>query len=96
MQHVIDVVNFGDEPAVVPERLLQELRTWAGETVDLISTAPTLQPGDNVEIAEGPFQGLRAVILRETEASERVAVLLSIFDIEARVTLDRSQLIKAV
>lgn len=95
-QHVINVVNFGEEPAIVPEPLLQELKTWAGETMDLISAPPMLQSGDNVEIAEGPFQGLRAVILHETAACDRVAVLLSIFAMEARLTLHRSLLIKVV
>jgi transcription antitermination factor NusG len=53
-----------------------------------------LAPGDRVEITDGPMQGLQAVILHETNDSDRVAVLLSILECGARLMISRSQLVR--
>jgi len=91
---VIDVVTFGERPATVSDALIGELRGWAGEAVDVITLWPCLGPGDRVEITEGPMRGLQAVILHETNDSDRVAVLLSILECGAKVMINRSQLVR--
>ncbi len=89
---VIDVVCFGGRPAIVDDAIVEGLRGWAGESVDLISIGPGLEPGDLVRIAEGPFQSLEAIVQNVTNHSERVTVLLSILSCGARLTIDRSAL----
>ena len=56
---VIDVVSFGERPAVVDDAMIAELRNWAGEAVDVITIQPTLRPGDQVEITDGPCVGCK-------------------------------------
>jgi len=78
---VIDVVTFGPTPAIVEEALIESLKGWAGESVDVI----TLQP-------DGPMLGLQAVILQERSDKDRVAVLLTILGGKVPMMIRRSQL----
>ncbi len=89
---VIDVVSFGGKPAVVEDALIGELRSWAGEAVDVITLQPSLRPGDRVEITDGPMRGLQAVILHGRDDRERVTVLLSILECQAQMMISRTQL----
>lgn len=89
---VIDIVRFGEHPAIVAESLIEELMSWAGEAVDLIAMQPLLRPGEFVEITGGPMQGLRATVLNQRNDGERVAVLLSMLKYGAQMVIDRSQL----
>lgn len=91
---VLDVVRFGEGPAVVDETIIQDLRLWAGEAVDLITIEPPLAPGDQVEVIDGPMRGLHALVLRDCDDRERVAVLLSTLQCAAQVNISRSQLQK--
>jgi transcriptional antiterminator RfaH len=89
---VIDVVNFGGGPAIVPPEVIGNLKQWAGETIDLITIQPGLQPGDRVRITDGPLLGLEAIVSHDTKHPERVAVLLSILSAGAKLTINRSAL----
>jgi len=89
---VIDVVSFGERPAVVDDAMIEELRGWAGEAVDVITIQPSLRPGDQVEITDGPMRGLQAVILNSRSDRDRVTVLLSILECGAQMMISRSQL----
>jgi transcription antitermination factor NusG len=93
---MIDVVSFGGRPAVVGDSLVDELKSWAGEALDLITIQPDFQPGDRVEIVDGPMRGLPAVILHDNNESDRVAVLLSLLEYGAQMNISRSQLARAV
>ena len=69
------VVHFGDRWPSIPDNVIEELRaTVGGEAVHLIPEQ--FQLGETVEVADGPFQGLRAVVTRVMPSRERVAVLL--------------------
>jgi len=89
---VIEIVSFGEQPTLVRDALIEELKGWAGEAVDVITLQPGLQPGDRVEITDGPMRGLPAVILHERNDRDRVAVLLSILECGAQMMISRSQL----
>jgi transcriptional antiterminator RfaH len=89
---VIDVVSFGERPALVDDAIITGLKSWAGEAVDVITVQPGLRPGDLVEITDGPMRGLEAVILHERSDRDRVAVLLSILECSAQVLISRAQL----
>lgn len=92
---VLGVVSFGGTPTIVSDDLIEELRRWAGESLDVVTIRPGLQPGDHVEIVAGPMRGLQAVILHGMRDSERVAVLLTALNFSARAIIDRSQLERA-
>jgi transcriptional antiterminator RfaH len=89
---VIAVVRFGEHPAVVDDAIIETLKDWAGESVDIITLQPDLSPGDQVEITDGPMRGLQAIILNSRHDSDRVTVLLSILECGARMMIGRSQL----
>jgi transcriptional antiterminator RfaH len=92
---VIDVVNVGTRPAIVNDTLIDELKHWAGDAVDIITIQPDFSPGDRVEIVDGPMRGLPAVILQIKDDSDRVAVLLTILECGAKMLIDRSQLARS-
>ena len=89
---VLDVVAFGGRPAVVDDVIVDELRAWAADAVDIITLQPGFKCGDLVEITAGPMRGLRAVITDERSADDRVSVLLGILDCGAHMRVSRSQL----
>jgi len=90
--HVVDLVRFGEHPVVVDDSIIEELKRWAGDVVDIVTLRPKLQPGDAVEITEGPFQGLHAIFHEELDDNDRVVVLLATLSFQPRVVLDRSQI----
>jgi transcriptional antiterminator RfaH len=92
---VVGVVGFGGRPAVVDEAIIEQLKQWAGDAVDIVTVRPGFRPGDLVEIADGPLRGLQAVVLQEMSDRDRVAVLLSTLGCQARLIVSRSQLVDA-
>jgi len=92
---VIDVVSFGDSPTIVNDAVIAELKGWAGQELDVITIQPGFQPGDLVEITDGPMRGLQAVILHDRSDRDRVTVLLSILECGAQMMISRSQLARA-
>jgi transcription antitermination factor NusG len=89
---VLDLVHTGSEPSVVSDALIDDLRSWAGEELDVITICSPLTAGDTVEVVDGPMRGLSAVILHASDDRDRVAVLLTILQHGAQMTLSRSQI----
>jgi transcriptional antiterminator RfaH len=69
------VVKFGQIYPSIPNHVLQELRSAFDSTETKIITQD-LSVGDSVQIADGIFCGLQAVITHLLPARERVKVLL--------------------
>ena len=89
---VVNIVSFGEDPTIVDDGIIADLKAWAGEAVDVITIKPGLKIGDQVQITDGPMRGLQAVILEARTDHERVIVLLSILACGARLVIDRAQL----
>jgi len=89
---IIDIVHFGFAPAIVPDQLIDNLKSWAGDTLDAEILHPPLRTGDVVVVGQGPLAGLQAIVQHEMSGSDRVAVLLSFLDCGARTVVPRSQL----
>jgi transcriptional antiterminator RfaH len=92
---VINLVSCGGVPKVVDAAIIDELKQWAGEAVDLVTLQPPLRPGDPVELVCGPLGGLRAVVLQEMPDTARVAILLEALGCGARMVVDRSTIARA-
>lgn len=88
----IDVVHAGDYPAEVSATLIHELKQWAGDSIDLVALRPVLQPGDLVEVVNGPLRGLPAVILHTDSERDRVAILLTFLQCGAQATVRPTEL----
>lgn len=90
----LGLVTFGDEPASVPEGLLQRIRQRVYE----INSAEdnllaTLKPGDKVVIHSGPFAGYDAIFCNRLRDSERVQVFLKVLqDHRMKIDLKVSQI----
>lgn len=68
-------VQFGDRLALLPNALISEIRTRTGKD-ELVEVNRGLEPGQNVRISQGPFQGLEALVTRLVTARERVEILV--------------------
>jgi transcriptional antiterminator RfaH len=68
-------VQFGDRLALLPDALVNEMKIRMS-TDELLEIDQGLEPGQNVEIAQGPFQGLEALVTRLISARDRVEILI--------------------
>jgi len=76
-------------PIEVDEGIIATLRRHSTDGYVEAHTAP-LFPGEELEISEGPFRGLRALFQQALKAGERVAVLLDLLSSRVRVELPRA------
>ena len=83
---VIDFVRFSDDPAIVNDGMIAQLRNWAGEGVDVTNFHPGTQPGIRVEISAESVFALPESILKINKDRDRVAILRSILEGDSRVS----------
>jgi transcriptional antiterminator RfaH len=82
------LVHFGHRIPSVPDAIVQELQDcFAVE--DTLTLPDRLSPGDEIDIGEGAFAGLRAQVLRVLPAKNRVEVLLDILGRPTPVEVSR-------
>ncbi|MFC0269446.1 transcription/translation regulatory transformer protein RfaH [Kushneria aurantia] len=86
---VVSLVAFGGEPIALPEGLIETLMAREGSLAES-GTRPLLQPGQAIEITEGPFRELQGRLM-QCRGEERVIVLLELLQREHRVSLGRHQ-----
>jgi len=89
---ILDIVSSGSSPTVVPDGLIENLQSWAGNEVDIFTLQPTFRVGDQVEVTGGPLQGFSGTILKEVEERTRVIILLSFLHSGAQLSVDRRDL----
>lgn len=91
-QGVRGLVRFGTEIPDVPDatvrNLIRQVRDQAGGGGEMITIAPSISIGDEVEVATGPFQGMKGIIRSVAPATERVKVLLEFLGQIQPVDLD--------
>jgi len=68
-------VQFGDRLALLPDVLVSEIKDRTGEE-EIVEVDQTLEPGKTVQVTQGPFQGLEALVTRVITAKERVEILI--------------------
>lgn len=88
---VAGMVRFGGMPAVVPERMINNLKTNENELGLQLIEKKELKAGDSVDIIDGPFEGYKAVYCK-MKSTERVSVLLDIVGKNTQVTLNVHEL----
>ena len=69
------VLRFGDQVATVDPTLIANLQEKAGDE-EMVTFNPEIEVGQSVQIAEGPFQGIEALVTQLLPARERIRVLL--------------------
>jgi transcriptional antiterminator RfaH len=68
-------VHFGDRLALLPDALISEIRMRTGED-EILEINRGLEPGQSVQIIQGPFQGLEALVTRLITGRDRVEILI--------------------
>ena len=92
-QGVRGMVRFGSEIPAVPESFVEAIksevlsRDGSGEN-ELITLSPVIEPGDEVEVAHGPFQGMHGTVISVPNATERVKILLEFLGNPQAVEMD--------
>jgi transcriptional antiterminator RfaH len=85
---VRQVVHFGERWPTIPDRVVHELRASLGEE-EIHQLDPDLQPGDEVKVIGGAFEGLQAVVQYPMPGRQRVAVLMDFLGQQTAVQVDR-------
>ena len=90
---VSKIVSFGAGPIKVPETLIAQIkhREQADSIGILAKDLP--QAGDNINITEGPFRGLKAVF-SHTDGIQRSIVLINLLNQQAPTSLANTQIKK--
>jgi transcriptional antiterminator RfaH len=80
------LVAFGNEPVPVDERLIDAIAQRCAECAG----PPALEPGQPVEILDGPFAGLGA-IFQTRHGEQRVQLLIELLHRTVTVSVPRQQ-----
>jgi transcriptional antiterminator RfaH len=83
---VSGIVRFGLEPGKVPDEVIDNLIRRGNDEGIIDLDAPAFQPGDRVQILEGPMQGY-AAIFHAKSSRDRVLLLLDLVGKQVRVQL---------
>ena len=92
-QGVRGLVRFGAEIPSVPESFVEAMkveildRNGVDES-ELITLSPTIEIGDEVEVAHGPFQGMHGTVVAVPSSTERVKILLEFLGNPQAVDMD--------
>jgi transcriptional antiterminator RfaH len=83
---VANIVRFGYAYAVVPAQTVEDLRTRADPETGLhrLRRYAQFEPGSNVRVVDGVFDGLEGVFQRES-GDERVVLLLGLLGRDTHV-----------
>jgi len=68
------IVHFGDRLATLPENVVTTLQSKVGAD-EIVTLDCSIKVGQSVQIADGPFQGLEAVVTHLLPAKDRIRVL---------------------
>jgi len=91
---VAQLVRFTELPAVVPEDLVMDLKNQCvdDDTIDITPERPyVFEKGDEVEISEGSFKGIRAIIKKQL-GEDRVLLLLKLLGKEQELEVSLNQI----
>jgi transcriptional antiterminator RfaH len=90
---VSTVVHFGDRWPFVPEEVILDLQAALGpESLHIVNAE--YEPGDQIEIVAGSFQGMRALVSRYYPSAQRVEVLLDFLGRQTAVQIPTDQIVK--
>jgi transcriptional antiterminator RfaH len=91
---VHSVVSFNDSPFPVRHDEISLIQSRMDEN-GFVRMNDELNPGDEVTIKSGAFEGLNGIFDREINGKERVMIFLSAIKYQARVTIERALIQKA-
>ncbi len=72
------VVSFGDQPALVDERVISFIKQRLAHIRESRWTSYRFKPGDRVAITSGPLRDLEAIFHQELSSGDRAKILVDI------------------
>ncbi len=91
-QGVRGLVRFGSGIPAVPESFVEslknEVRSRKNASEEMFTISPTIELGDEVEVAHGPLQGMKGTVVSIPSATERVKILLEFLGQPQAVDID--------
>ena len=91
---VHNVVCFGESPAPIDQDIIDIIRDRSDED-GFVKANDELKPGDTVIISAGPLRNLSGIFEREIKASDRVMILLTTIEYQARLVVKRDLIQRA-
>jgi transcriptional antiterminator RfaH len=88
---VTQILRFGGRTPSIPEEFVEELRkelAESGEEGDVLSVQVSVEPGDEVELADGPLQGMTGQVIDVCPAKDRVRIFIEFLGQEHPVDVD--------
>lgn len=73
------IVHFGDQVAVLDSRTIEVLRERTGDQ-ELVTIDHTIDTGQVIQITEGPFQGIDAIVTKVFPGKQRIRVLFELLN----------------
>jgi transcriptional antiterminator RfaH len=83
------LVSFGSSPVEVDQEIIELIHSRIGED-GFVKIGSELHPGDKVLIKSGIWKDFTGVLEREMKDSDRVIVLLSTINYQARLQIERT------
>jgi len=90
---VSKIVGFGAEPLKVPEALIAQIKLREESGLMGVTPMGLPQAGDNINILEGPFKGLKAVF-SHTDGLQRSIVLINLLNQQTPTSFTNTQIKK--
>jgi transcriptional antiterminator RfaH len=85
-------VRFGDRLGLLPDALIAEIKIHVSGD-EIVEVNQGLESGQNVEVAQGPFQGFEALVTRFIGAKDRVEILIEWMGRSLRAELHAAHLV---
>ena len=91
---VLKVVSFNLKPAPIENEVIEFMKSRVGND-GFLNPGKTLKPGDKVRIKDGPWSTIVGVVEQNTHSGERVQILLTAINFQARLMIETQRLAKA-
>jgi transcriptional antiterminator RfaH len=88
------IVHFGDRLATLPENIVNALQSRVGAE-EIVTLDCSIKVGQSVQIIEGPFQGLDAVVTTLLSAKERIRVLFEFLGRSVEMDISTAKVLAA-
>lgn len=90
---VVRILRFGERIPAVPDKFVAELREEVARQEEdtgkeIINLEPVAEPGDEVELADGPLRGMTGRVIEVLPAKERVRIFIEFLGQEQPVDVD--------
>lgn len=88
---VTRILSFGERTPAVPDGFVEDLRrelARSSEEGEVLCVQVSVEPGDEVELAEGPLRGASGRVIDVAPAKDRVRILVEFLGQEQPVDVD--------